>query len=759
MIVNRRGGKCQSCGVSVGPGKGFAYKNGVRWFVVCSSAACMKRLGVNPPEAEAPRVRKIDEDGWITMPYDRDAVVLLRSLPGARWNPDRKQWSASVKPGDLPRVLEVADQLKMQVPDILRAQAAAGTEESRVALERAENARRHDGKTLFEYQKKGVEFLALKDEALLADDMGLGKTVQALVALSEGGRAICIVPAAVKYNWRDEIKMWRPDYEAHVCVGKNSFRLPGPNEIVIVNYDILPKWLEPQKEETRNRNGRKVKKVVGPAPLTEEQKAILAETTVIADEAQKVKNYKAGRSEKVTQLCRAAQRVWFLTGTPLMNRPTDLFGVLSAGNMKPLGSWHKFVELFNGYKNRWGGYEFGMPSPEVPERMKRVMLRRLKTEVMKDLPPKTYQNLEVNDMSAALKKRLNEFTVASALLEGLIEQGDVTKKLLGDDEAMATLASKLEMTSLPSFEEFSEIRALLAEARIPAMLEEVESYEESETPVVVFSAHKAPIKELGRREGWEIITGDTPAEKRTNIVKRFQAGELKGLGLTIQAGGVGITLTRASHALFVDLDWTPAWNIQAEDRICRIGQTANAVLIRRMTSSHPLDKHMQALIEYKMELTYRSLEKTAAYTAPRKRPLAQEIEIVQETEEELAKRIAEAEADAEREVALGKLENIAAREAAKVNDTPEPELTTGRKAMLREALDYMVGRCDGAIERDGMGFNRPDAFIGHWLYATGLREDDDMAFRVLERILVRYRRQLKGQFEEIWKPDLEIESA
>jgi hypothetical protein len=74
-----------------------------------------------------------------------------------------------------------------------------------------------------------------------------------------------------------------------------------------------------------------------------------------------------------------------------------------------------------------------------------------------------------------------------------------------------------------------------------------------------------------------------------------------------------------------------------------------------------------------------------------------------------------------------------------------------RKELLRDALEYMVSRCDGAHEKDYMGFNKPDASIGHWISRTGLRDEDEVAFRVLERMLVRYPKQLKGMFEEIWK--------
>src|SRR5262245_21495662 len=117
---------------------------------------------------------------------------------------------------------------------------------------------------------------------------------------------------------------------------------------------------------------------------------------------------------------------------------------------------------------------------------------------------------------------------------------------------------------LPPFEHFSEVRERLARSRIPAMLELVQEYEEQDVPLVVFSAHRAPVEALRGREGWAVITGETPPAERQAAVEAFQAGRLKGMGLTIQAGGTGLTLTHAWAALLVDLDWAPANNAQAE---------------------------------------------------------------------------------------------------------------------------------------------------------------------------------------------------
>jgi SWI/SNF-related matrix-associated actin-dependent regulator 1 of chromatin subfamily A len=758
MIVNKFAKKCQCCGVMVPVGAGFAYNNGSRWFTACASTACHRNLGIEVHQSvtAAANVRRLTEDGKIYMPYDREAIPLLRSFPGAKFNPenlpkDKVYWAVSMRPQDLPRVLELADQLQLEVPESLREADAAGTEESRAAITRAK-ALCCNGKRPFEFQIEGIKTLALHDRFFLADDMGLGKTLQAIVALPDNERVLVICPATLKYNWRDEIQLWRPGYRVTICSGKEEtvakalaegkktkaipFKIPEPGEIVIVNYDILPTYLAPTKDS--GKVSKKGKSILV-ANLTQEQESALSETTVIGDEFHLVKNYKTTRAQRVGQITRISRRVWALSGTPLMNKPQDLFGVLSVGNMNPFGSWDNFLRLFNGYKNQWGGYEFGGPMPEVPERVQRVMLRRLKSEVLKDLPPKVYQDIEV-DCDGILAKKLDTFL------------GKVTgRKAHLQPIDYDSFDTEFEAEELPDFSEFSEIRAMLAEARIPAMLEVVASYEDSGTPLVVFSAHKKPIETLQERPGWKIITGDTDPEERRNIVSEFQEGKLKGVALTIKAGGVGITLTRATNMLFVDLDWTPSWNIQAEDRLVRIGASGSHVLIMRMRSNHPLDRHIQKLLAYKIELAYRALEASIKFNPPP--PRMPGVAVIEETDAELMARINSAGVEAEREMALGKLQRILGRESAKVNDVPEPELTPGRKEMLRGALDYMISVCDGAETRDSMGFNKPDAFIARWV-GMCLREEDDVSYRVLERILVRYRRQLKGKFAEIWKPAL-----
>jgi SWI/SNF-related matrix-associated actin-dependent regulator 1 of chromatin subfamily A len=721
VIVNKFPGRCKGCSTAVGTGEGFAVKNG-RWETYCRSSQCL------PPEAQdtvktkqvvGPGTRELRADGTIHMGYEPDALPLLRAMPGAKFDRPTNAWHVSLTAQDRMRVLELAEKLRLTVaPELLVVEKPTA---SREAGERAKAG------GAYGYQVDGAEWLACRDKALLGDDMGLGKTPEVLWAFPTDVRALIVCPASLKWNWHDECRKFRPDLKPVVCSGKNGFRFPSADgEVLIANPDILPAYLAADTGE-KDRRG----KVVKAANLTDEQKALAALTILVVDEAQIVKNYQAARSAKVLELRKACAKTWFLTGTPLMNRPFDLWGVLNAGGMAQdvFGGFNRFVSLFGGCKNGWGGYEWGMPSSEVPERLRRVMLRRTKGEVLKDLPPKRFQTLRVNGLSTETRERLD------ALME---EWGEV-----------------VTAGALPGFEEFSAIRAMLAAERIPAVLELVESYEDAEAPLVVFSAHRAPVEALAQREGWRAILGGTTAEARREIVRDFQAGKLKGIALTIAAGSTGLTLTRASTVLFVDLDWTPAQNIQAEDRVHRISQAATSVHIIHMVGDHPLDQHVVDLLQWKMQLIRSAIDATASAVELKPLPSTAGFEMVEETEAEQAARRAAYEAasvGAERLAARERCGGWLERERGKGGFAAPVKLTDAQKAATLEAFGFLLGCCDGAVTQDGQGFNKPDAAIAHGALAAGLHDadQDDGLVELAYLMLRRYPGQVKGRWPVLW---------
>jgi SWI/SNF-related matrix-associated actin-dependent regulator 1 of chromatin subfamily A len=316
---------------------------------------------------------------------------------------------------------------------------------------------------------------------------------------------------------------------------------------------------------------------------------------IVIDEASFAKNPKSERGKATRHLASLARRCWLLTGTPLMNRPLCLWGTLRAGDMHDLGlgGWGPFVWGFRGKPNRWGGYDFGKPRPEVSEKLRRLMLRRRKQEVLAELPPVRVREVVCRGMDKQLLLQLDG-ALESWVDEAMHHQGALPREL-------------------PSFEDFSAIRRALAESRVSDMLAIVEQHEETETPLVVFSAHRAPIEVLAQRKGWAVVVGGQSPVQTQDVVRRFQAGELKGVGLTIRAGGYGHTLTRASDVLFVDLSWVPSENRQAIDRVHRIGQDARRILVTRLVSDHPLDRHVLKLLDEKQLVINQAVDELVGY--------------------------------------------------------------------------------------------------------------------------------------------------
>ena len=425
------------------------------------------------------------------------------------------------------------------------------------------------------YQSEGIDFLRSNKVALLADDPGLGKTAQALLALPEKAAVLVLCPKVAKGVWKAELEKWRAgEWSVSIPPRKGSFRAPRQGEVVITTYDSLPL----------------------PEPDLEPQNFVL-----IADEAHLVKNPKATRSKSFRAWCRVLEpcgsRIWMLTGTPMPNNPIELWSLLAYTRLAGIAYKNKegFLKAFQG---RWvetnfgGEYRWGNPTPEAAKGFNKVALRRRREEVLKDLPPKFYQEVSVPITPQArlhCEELLEKMGKAGVDYDRLVDLAFSTARTYGIDGAT-----------------LSAVRHSLAYSKIPAMMEFIEDAEAAGDPVVVFGCHVTPLEALSARPGWRLITGATPAAERTKIAEDFQAGKLSGIAASIKAAGVAITLTRAHRCLFIERDWTPANNSQAEARLQRIGQKDN-VIITTLVADHAVDKRVydvllkkQAIIEATM---------------------------------------------------------------------------------------------------------------------------------------------------------------
>jgi len=516
------------------------------------------------------------------------------------------------------------------------------------------------GKSLYPFQRTGTGWLSTRTGALLSDEMGLGKTIQAITALPAGVPVLVVAPAVAKGVWLRELSRWRPQLRVSVLKGRDSFRWPEPGEVLVTNYDILPEvhaktcpgTLPAEKckgcKTEVNHLGIRVK-VDGHKKSCDDKGNLLdarpcpgcakmlklarPNTVAIVDEAHALKSGKARRTLRWRALSIGIRendgRVWLLTATPLLNNPSELWNVYNAAGIaeEAFGSWKGFVQLFEGKALFYGGYEWGTPEGEVAERIRRVALRRMRAEVLPDLPVKTHREIVV-DID---RKSLSE-----------------CDKYLEEIGGLDELIALIERDGI-KFETMSRVRSALATAKTPALMAMLPDFEDANEPVVVFSAHRFPIDLLKKRKGWRVITGDTKGTERTEIEDQFQRGELKGVGCTIKAGGVAITLTRAHQSIFVDREFTPALNAQAEDRICRIGQDRGCI-ITILVADHQLDIRLAELVARKQKLITQSVDAARVVETPVTVIDTEQEEAIKQAQEEVrqgrvARRFAESDAE------------------------------------------------------------------------------------------------------------------
>ena len=413
-----------------------------------------------------------------------------------------------------------------------------------------------DGKPLRPYQIAGIRWLARQRAALLTDEQGLGKTVQALCAIPTGAPVIVECPASLRLYWRDEIVRWRHDLAPIV---QPDPRYPKLGEALIVSDG----W---------------IRKLVQVSDLVIPDNVFL-----ISDEAHRYKG-RSARAEAMAMLCADIRRrngsTIGLTGTPMMNSPLELYAVLSVfgAARKAFGAWGAYCKGWHATKGRFHETIWGEPSQAIRDGLASVTLRRTRAEVLPELPTWTYQRISV-DVGPQFAKRLD---VVYADLETKIRDWEH------------------DANSAFSIGAHSRTMVDLARKKIDAMLQWV-TLREDDGPLVVFSSHRAPLDALGTLPGWGLIHGDTPMAQRHELVERFQGGKLRGLGCSIRAAGVGLTLTKAHHMIFVDRSYVPAENMQARDRLVRFGQH-HPVLVAILVADHPFERRLDEILDNKIAL-------------------------------------------------------------------------------------------------------------------------------------------------------------
>lgn len=489
------------------------------------------------------------------------------------------------------------------------------------------------------YQRAGVNFMANRYKTgvgagvYLGDEMGLGKTIQAIGLINfdeKIHRVLVICPATLLYNWRNEMRKW---LTRKMSVEVADLKCFPSSDVVIISYSLIHKFEKSlsyywdlivcdECHFLKNPASRRTKAVVGSRPKRKEVEALVASEGITKDQAK----------ERLTKAPLNARRKLAMSGTPIENEPGDIFPVINWLDPKRWDNEFRFkLRYCNGKETSFGWSFDGASNTDELNRELRsgIMLRRMKRDVLKELPPKFRRIVELpNDdeaSRAAVRAELEAFDDYYERLDRKAIAVELAKA--GDSEeayraAIRALNEDLEI----AFDEMAEVRHRTAIAKLPKVIEKLKEIfeEDSEHKLIVFFHHRDVAAALKKEfPNICLVVGGMDAQKKIEEVNRFQNDPKAQLfGGSLHAAGVGVTLTAASHVVFIEEDWKPSIISQAEDRAHRIGQHDN-VLVEHWVLAGSLDVRMvmrtlkkQEMIESILDAeTKAELEALPSFTA------------------------------------------------------------------------------------------------------------------------------------------------
>ena len=617
-----------------------------------------------------------------------------------------------------------------------------------------------DGLDYLPFQKAGIHFALAHPNVLIADDMGLGKTVQAIGIYNADPsirNVLIACPASLTLNWKREFEKW--GLRKPVVRIANSSSFPRSANVVIFNYDIAQKvrprideweWgLFISDESHMLKNGKALRTL-----------AVLGGRKV---EIVKSDDPQVQPEKKVTQFTAIqAKRRAFLTGTPILNRPVELWTLIHSLDPEGLGkNWVSFVERYcDGHKTKYGWEVSGSSNlEELQERLRSsFMIRRLKEDVLTELPGKRRVVLEI-PATGNVARIVEEEKRKADSLNDKIEQ-ITAQAMMADAEnnevAFRQAVRQLRSAEALAFDEVSRIRHDTAIAKIPHMIEHLDDTLETSPKIIVFAHHLDVIEALAAHYGAQCVTltGQHSAAQRQAAVDRFQQDPNCRVFIgNIIAAGVGWTLTASSHVIFCELDWRPGIVSQAEDRANRIGQK-NMVLVQHLVFEGSIDAAMATKIISKQEVISSALDRETVSAFERRMEHAKNQDAEAAVVEELAHPAHAGAHSTARSASVRQSVDDVRREL----DVEGFTITDEQCRAVLYGLQFMTSSCDGAHALDGTGFNRMDVYLGRQLSMCAELTPRQAALG--RRILSKYRRQLgdemlvrmgipRGQVEEL----------
>ncbi len=512
----------------------------------------------------------IDRDYWFSRNLD---AVKAFPVTERRWWKEKNAWWVS----GMMRNEVLALQISHRAELIANANEQIGEIEPLPMLEFEPPLK---GIELREYQRNGIARCLQLKRLINGDDMGLGKTIQTIASIATAHQqgqnvfpALIICPSSLKENWKREIEKFT-DHKAMILNDANKkswdrYYEIGYAQFFIVNYESLKKFFitsVPTKKGYKSIE-------IGITPKAELFKS------VVADESHRLKDTTTQQTKFTLRLAYRREWVFLLTGTPVVNKPLDLWSqICIMGHHNVFGPTLKqFKDRFCFSANNWKALNYLLN--------KNCYFRREKKDVAKELPPKSRQKIlcEITNMEE-YNHAYNHF------VNWLTNQG------FDDDKIASAMKAQVLV-------QMNVLRQISAKGKIDAAKEFIDEVIDSEKKVIVFCHHKVivdALKAIYPHAG--TVTGSDPMEARQRYVDAFQNDKKANIIIcNFKSGGTGLTLTASSQVLSVEFPWTYADAAQAEDRANRIGQT-EPVMATYLLGINTIDEMVLDLILAKNEL-------------------------------------------------------------------------------------------------------------------------------------------------------------
>lgn len=524
--------------------------------------------------------------------YDKDVFFaikdIVKSCDGSWFHMQSRLWTVNPTKQNMEKLLNCGFDISMDIKKKI------DSDYKEIVKTPNKKLTKHQYKLLPEelrgYQIEGVEFLeAVNGCGIIGDSMGLGKTLQAisyLILHPELKPVLIVCPESLKINWMREIIKWT-DYteeDINIINGKTPYSIP-LTCFYIINYDILAF----SKKIKIVRNGKEMTKTVLDGGWYEYLVNELNIKCIIADEVQYINNDRAIRTMAILELCENTNKRILLSGTPIKNRPKEFFTALNIIDSNTFPNKWKYLNRYCDPKHNGYGWTFDGVSnlEELKMKIKKVMIRRSKEEVLSELPPKTkiIQSLGVNPIE------YKNYYKATQTFKEWIKEYKGSKKL----EAK---------------EHMEHLKQLAYLCKRDSVLKWTEQFISTGDKLIVFGVHRKALDDLYERFKKEavLLYGGMNQEQKQEAIDKFQNDENIKLFIgNIHAAGVGLNLTAASNVSFVEFWWNAADHEQAGDRCHRIGQK-NAVNIYYLVAENTIEIEIVELIQEKSKILNQLLD-------------------------------------------------------------------------------------------------------------------------------------------------------